>query len=122
MALVKLMCLFVIFSVALCDTYNTKYDNIDVNSILSSKRVLTSYIKCILDEGPCTPDGREFRRHIPEAITNNCAKCSAPQVRIIKKTSRFIQKERPQDWNRISHKFDPQQKYAASFRRFLNEN
>ncbi|XP_074036744.1 ejaculatory bulb-specific protein 3 [Leptinotarsa decemlineata] len=122
MGFINLLCMFVIVNVAFCETYNTKYDQIDVDSILASKRVLTNYIKCILDEGPCTPDGREFRKHIPEAITTNCAKCSDSQKRIIRKTSRFIERERPQDWNRISRKFDPQQKFTASFRKFLNEN
>jgi hypothetical protein len=41
--------------------YTTKYDNVDVDSILSNTRILTSYIKCMLDEGPCTPDARELK-------------------------------------------------------------
>jgi hypothetical protein len=41
--------------------YTTKYDNVDVESILSNNRILTSYIKCMLDEGPCTPDARELK-------------------------------------------------------------
>jgi hypothetical protein len=41
--------------------YTTKYDNVDVESILSNNRILTSYIKCMLEEGPCTPDGRELK-------------------------------------------------------------
>jgi hypothetical protein len=42
-------------------TYTTKYDNVDIDSILSNSRILSNYIKCLLDEGPCTPDGRELR-------------------------------------------------------------
>jgi hypothetical protein len=41
--------------------YTTKYDNVDVESILNNRRILTNYIKCMLDEGPCTPDGRELK-------------------------------------------------------------
>lgn len=41
--------------------YNSKYDTIDVDRILSNDRVLTSYIKCAMEEGPCTPDGRELK-------------------------------------------------------------
>nr|ALR72520.1 chemosensory protein 6 [Colaphellus bowringi] len=117
-----LFCFFVIVTVAFCQTYNTKYDHVDIDSILANKRVLSSYIKCIMDEGPCTSEGREFRKHIPEAITNNCAKCSDAQKRIIRKTSRFIRRERPQDWDRVSRKYDPQQKYTANFNKFLSEN
>lgn len=43
------------------EKYETKYDNINVDAILGNKRVLSNYIKCILDEGPCTAEGREFR-------------------------------------------------------------
>jgi hypothetical protein len=42
-------------------TYSTKYDNVDVDSILGNGRILTSYVKCMLDEGPCTPDARELK-------------------------------------------------------------
>jgi hypothetical protein len=41
--------------------YSTKYDNVDVDRILSNGRILTNYIKCIMDEGPCTPEGRELK-------------------------------------------------------------
>jgi hypothetical protein len=41
--------------------YTTKYDNVDVERILSNGRILTNYIKCVLDEGPCTPEGRELK-------------------------------------------------------------
>lgn len=42
-------------------TYTSKYDNVDVDSILGNSRILTSYIKCMLDEGPCTPDARDLK-------------------------------------------------------------
>lgn len=43
------------------EKYTSAYENIDVDSILSNKRILTNYIKCMLDEGPCTADGRELK-------------------------------------------------------------
>ncbi|KAJ8925796.1 hypothetical protein NQ315_009646 [Exocentrus adspersus] len=117
-------CLVCLLCVALVtgQKYSSKYDNIDVDSILSNKRVLNNYIKCILDQGPCTPDGREFRAHIPEAITTNCSKCTDAQVNIIRKTSSFIMKDRPQDWEKIRIKFDPDGKYKDSFTKFVNGN
>ena len=41
--------------------YSTKYDDVDVERILSNGRILTNYIKCVMDEGPCTPEGRELK-------------------------------------------------------------
>lgn len=43
------------------DTYTTKYDNIDVDQVLASKRLVTSYVQCLLDKKPCTPEGAELR-------------------------------------------------------------
>lgn len=41
--------------------YTNKYDNVDIDQILNNRRVLTNYIKCVMEEGPCTPDGRELK-------------------------------------------------------------
>ena len=43
------------------EDYTTKYDNVDVDRILQNGRILTNYIKCMLDEGPCTNEGRELK-------------------------------------------------------------
>lgn len=45
-----------------CDeTYDGKYDNVDIDEILKSERLLTNYVNCLLDEGPCTENGRELK-------------------------------------------------------------
>lgn len=41
--------------------YSTRYDNVNVDMILSNQRVLNNYIKCMMDEGPCTAEGRELK-------------------------------------------------------------
>lgn len=43
------------------EKYSGKYDNMDVDRILQNNRVLTNYIRCLMDEGPCTAEGRELR-------------------------------------------------------------
>lgn len=42
-------------------TIAARYDNLDVEQILSNDRVLSSYINCLLEKGPCTPELRELR-------------------------------------------------------------
>lgn len=39
-----------------------KYDQVSIESVLSNDRVLTNYIKCLLDKGACTKEGRELKR------------------------------------------------------------
>lgn len=51
----------VISLVASEDKYTTKWDNIDVDSILKSDRLLRNYFNCLLDKGRCTPDGAELK-------------------------------------------------------------
>lgn len=43
------------------DAYTTKYDNIDIEQVLASKRLVNSYVQCLLDKKPCTPEGSELR-------------------------------------------------------------
>lgn len=43
------------------DRYTTKYDNIDVDEILHSERLIKFYMNCMLDKGICTPVGQEVK-------------------------------------------------------------
>jgi hypothetical protein len=43
------------------EKYTTKYDNIDLDEILASDRLVDNYFKCIMEQGKCTPDGTELR-------------------------------------------------------------
>lgn len=44
------------------EKYPTRYDNIDVDSILASERLLKNYMNCLLDKGSCSPEGKLLRR------------------------------------------------------------
>lgn len=48
-------------AVATGSAYTTKYDNIDVDQILASKRLVNNYVQCMLDKKPCTPEGAELK-------------------------------------------------------------
>lgn len=41
--------------------YETKYDDVDLDELLNNDRLRHSYVKCLLGEGPCTPDGLELK-------------------------------------------------------------
>lgn len=41
--------------------YTDKFDNINVDQVLSNDRILSNYIRCLLDKGPCTQEGRELK-------------------------------------------------------------
>lgn len=80
-------CLVAIFSLIIAELnadneenkYDIKFDNIDIDEVLKSDRLLSNYIKCLLEEGPCTEDGRELKETLPDAIATDCSKCSEKQ-------------------------------------------
>lgn len=41
--------------------YTARYDNVNVNEILQNKRLLLPYLKCALDTGRCSPEGKELK-------------------------------------------------------------
>lgn len=61
------------------ERYTNKYNNFDVDSVLNNTKILKSYVKCVLNEGPCTNEGRELAKIVPDAIKTECAKCDEKQ-------------------------------------------
>lgn len=41
--------------------YTTKYDNVDLDEIIKSDRLMKNYVNCLLEKGKCTPDGAELK-------------------------------------------------------------
>lgn len=98
------------------EQYTTKYDNIDVEEILKSDRLFNNYFKCLMDEGPCTPDGNELKRILPEALLTNCAKCSEAQRAGAIKVINHIIENRPEQWKALQAKYDPDNVYIEQLR------
>ncbi|CAD7091999.1 unnamed protein product [Hermetia illucens] len=115
---------FLLVSVVLCSVvcifgqqYTQKYDNIDVDSVLSNDRIRSNYVKCLLETGPCTPEGRELRNLLPEALATNCAKCTAVQSKNLVKTLRKFENSETKEWKLLTRKYDPKGTYIAAFRK-----
>jgi hypothetical protein len=43
------------------EKYTTKYDNMNLDEILASDRLVDNYFKCVMGKGKCTPDGAELK-------------------------------------------------------------
>ncbi|XP_047118310.1 ejaculatory bulb-specific protein 3-like [Schistocerca piceifrons] len=102
------------------DKYDARYDHMDVDAVLRNQRILASYIKCMLDTGPCTPEGRALRKHMPEALRTNCDKCTDAQKKIVRKLSLHVREHQPVQWDLLSKKYDPEHQYHDSFEKFLD--
>ncbi|GJQ80143.1 putative chemosensory protein [Trypoxylus dichotomus] len=95
--------------------YITKYDNVDVDRILSNQRILTNYLKCLMDEGPCTNEGKELKKTLPDALAGECSKCTDKQRASAEKVIRFLIKNRTNDWKRLTTKYDPTGQYRKRY-------
>nr|UNG39400.1 chemosensory protein 6 [Apocheima cinerarius] len=116
-AFVLLVFVFIHFVAA--DFYSSKYDDFDVEPIIENDRIMLSYTKCFLDEGPCTPDAKDFKKIIPEALEMVCAKCTSKQKQLIRKVIGAIMEKHPEAWAQLTAKFDPGDKYKESFDKFI---
>ncbi|CAH1104139.1 unnamed protein product [Psylliodes chrysocephalus] len=117
----------VIFLVALAsarpegDKYTTKYDNIDLDNIIKSDRLLRSYVDCLLNRKTCTKEGEALKEILPDALKTKCEKCSEKQKSGAKKLIRFMLKERRNMWDELEAVYDPEGIYRKTYEKELKE-
>ncbi|CAH2984496.1 unnamed protein product [Chilo suppressalis] len=118
---------FIIFLVlgmaAMClaeeTTYTDRFDNVDVDEIIANPRLLTAYIRCVLDQGRCTAEGKELKEHVKDAMQTACKKCTDKQKDGARKVVNHIRVNEPQDWEKLVYKYDPIGEYKPIYEPFL---
>ncbi|XP_018898412.1 ejaculatory bulb-specific protein 3 [Bemisia tabaci] len=98
------------------DFYSDKYDNIDLDSILASKRLIRNYMNCFQGKSPCTPEGTYLNQVLPEALKTECAKCTEKQREGAVKAIKKLSAEYPEEWKEITDKLDPTGEQYAKFK------
>nr|AND82444.1 chemosensory protein 2 [Athetis dissimilis] len=119
MKTVLVLCLLVAAVCARPETYDTRYDNFDVESLVENVRLLKSYAHCFLSSGPCTPEGSAFKKSIPDALQTGCGKCSPKQRHLIRVVVKGFQTKTPDLWQQLVKKEDPNGQYKEIFTKFL---
>ncbi|XP_013105107.1 ejaculatory bulb-specific protein 3-like [Stomoxys calcitrans] len=104
------------FAIADDTKYTTKYDNVDIDEILKSERLFKNYYNCLVDQGKCTPDGRELKTILPDALKTECSKCNENQKKGAEKVIRYIIDNKPEEWKTLQAKFDPDQVYYNKYK------
>nr|QFU27924.1 chemosensory protein 9 [Apolygus lucorum] len=112
--------IFVLLAAAVClanaaSTYTTKYDNIDLDEILSNQRLYKKYYDCLANKGKCTPDGKELKEALPDALKTNCSKCSKKQQEGTDKVLRYVLKNKPNDYKVLENIYDPSGNYRKRY-------
>ncbi|CAH0550945.1 unnamed protein product [Brassicogethes aeneus] len=111
---------FCFVAAAFADLYDTKYDNINLDDILRNEKLLDVYTNCLLDKGPCnTKEAKFLKEVLPEALINDCKKCSQKQMDGSKKVIEFLYRNKPTIWKELTAKYDPlgtyQKNHQAEF-------
>ncbi|XP_073973296.1 ejaculatory bulb-specific protein 3-like [Rhodnius prolixus] len=96
-------------------TYTTKYDNIDLDEILNNPRVYKKYFDCLAYNTKCTPDGKELREVLPDALKTGCSKCNEKQKAGAEKVIKFLLEKRRADFNILEEKYDPSGTYRKKY-------
>ncbi|CAH2042434.1 unnamed protein product, partial [Iphiclides podalirius] len=97
------------------ETYTDKYDNINIDEILENERLLEKYVECLLDKGKCTAEGKELKVHMTDALQTGCAKCTEAQKKGTSKTIKFLTEHKPDIWNELCAKYDPEGKWRKKY-------
>ncbi|XP_058056741.1 ejaculatory bulb-specific protein 3-like [Anopheles bellator] len=106
--------------------YVTKYDNINLDEIFNSERLMNNYMNCLKNVGPCTPDGKVLKDNLPDALMSDCVKCSEKQRIGADEVIKFIIANRPDDFAILEKLYDPTGVYRRKYLRpdgtLLTEN
>ncbi|CAK1552543.1 unnamed protein product [Leptosia nina] len=101
------------------DEYTDRYDGINVDEILQNQRLVTSYVKCLLDKGRCTPEGNELKVHIKDGMQTGCSKCTDTQRHQARKVVKFLREHQDNYWKDIVVKYDPKNEFKDVYEAFL---
>nr|WIW78350.1 chemosensory protein 17 [Heliconius charithonia] len=96
-----------------------KYDNFNADSIIQNERILLAYYKCVMDKGPCTKDGKNFKRALPETLTTACGRCTSKQKAVVRKLLLGIKSKSEPRFIELLDKYDPTQANRAALYSFL---
>ncbi|XP_046970568.1 allergen Tha p 1-like [Vanessa cardui] len=94
---------------------NDRFSSVNIEEVLSNKRLLSAYIKCMLDKGRCTPEGKELKSHISDALQTGCENCTDMQKDGVRKVISHLVKKEKEYWNQLVEKYDSEGIYSEKY-------
>ncbi|XP_026495469.1 uncharacterized protein LOC113400199 [Vanessa tameamea] len=99
--------------------YDSRYDYLDVDALFNSKRLVRNYVDCLINSRRCTPEGKALKRLLPEALRTKCIRCTESQKRTAVKIIKRLKNEYPDEWAKLSSRWDPTGDFTRYFEVFL---
>ncbi|KAI5643024.1 insect pheromone-binding family, a10/OS-D domain-containing protein [Phthorimaea operculella] len=112
----------VVAAVVAEEKYTDKYDNIDIKEILENKRLLQAYVDCMLEKGKCTPEGKELKDHLQDALATGCEKCTENQKKGAQTVIEHLIKNEPESWKALCEKYDPEGTFRKKYEGLAKEH
>lgn len=100
------------------EKYTGRFDSINIQQILSTDRLFRNYFNCLMDKGKCTPEGKELKRLLPDALKTNCEKCTEKQREGVDHVLKHMINKRKEEWKQLQLKYDPDNIYVSQYREF----
>ncbi|XP_075981139.1 uncharacterized protein LOC142979833 [Anticarsia gemmatalis] len=99
--------------------YDQRYDYLDVDAIFTNKRLVRNYVDCLINAQRCTPEGKALKRILPEALRTKCVRCTERQKKTAVKVIKRLKNEYPEEWSKLSSRWDPTGDFTRYFEEFL---
>ncbi|XP_012271972.1 ejaculatory bulb-specific protein 3-like [Orussus abietinus] len=74
----------------------------DISALLMDKNYVLRQIDCVLERGRCDSVGQQLKVALPEALNNNCRRCTPSQARNARKLVEFMKRNHPNEWLAIA--------------------
>nr|ARO70311.1 Chemosensory protein 7 [Dendrolimus punctatus] len=101
--------------------YTDRYDTTNVQEIVTNDRLLNPYVSCIMEEGKCTPEGKELKSHIAHALQTGCECCTETQKDKSRVVIGHFINEKPDVWDKLTAKYDPTRKFSKKYEEELRK-
>ncbi|XP_065083607.1 uncharacterized protein LOC135705705 isoform X8 [Ochlerotatus camptorhynchus] len=99
--------------------YSSRYDNLDIDTILGSSRLVNNYVDCLLSRKPCPPEGKDLKRILPEALRTKCSRCSVTQKENALKIITTLYYNYPEQYQALRERWDPSGEYHRRFEEYI---
>ncbi|CAH0713322.1 unnamed protein product, partial [Brenthis ino] len=106
--IVWLCCLLASVLAVPVQKYTDKYDSIDMHEIVENPKLLHGYSDCLLDKGPCTPEGKDAKANLRDGLETGCGKCTEIQKDKVTIFIEHVIKNERGIWKELTDKYDPE--------------
>nr|ARJ35779.1 chemosensory protein 4 [Cyrtorhinus lividipennis] len=93
---------------------DTRFDGLELSSILKNDELYIQLFQCLIGRGKCSPDWELLKDAVPGALLDNCVDCSEKQKISMKTLLAHLVHHKPEDMRLLEGEFDPDGSYRKS--------